>query len=143
MSSRLFFVLCLSLSIPISAFAQLTIKGTVTDERGEGLPNANIIVVGTTTGTNTDAQGNFALYLSEPEAETTIEARYVGYKSARQTIRQNTGLAEVSFQLAVDVLQFDEIVVTGLSVAASKKQLGNAISTLTDRQLESTGATSL
>ena len=143
MSSRLFFVLCLSLSIPISAFAQLTIKGTVTDERGEGLPNANIIVVGTTTGTNTDGQGNFALYLSEPEAETTIEARYVGYKSARQTIRQNSGLAEVSFQLAVDVLQFDEIVVTGLSVAASKKQLGNAISTLTVRQLESTGATSL
>ena len=143
MLSRLFFVLCLSLSISISAFAQLTIKGTVTDERGESLPGANIIVVGTTTGTNTDAQGNFALYLSEPAAETTIEARFVGYKSARQTIRQNSGLAEVSFQLAVDVLQFDEIVVTGLSVAASKKQLGNAISTLTIRQLESTGATSL
>lgn len=143
MLSRLFFVLCLSLSISISAFAQLTIKGTVTDERGESLPGANIIVVGTTTGTNTDAQGNFALYLSEPAAETTIEARFVGYKSARQTIRQNSGLVEVSFQLAVDVLQFDEIVVTGLSVAASKKQLGNAISTLTIRQLESTGATSL
>lgn len=143
MLSRLFFVLCLSLSISISAFAQLTIKGTVTDERGESLPGANIIVIGTTTGTNTDAQGNFALYLSEPAAETTIEARFVGYKSARQTIRQNSGLVEVSFQLAVDVLQFDEIVVTGLSVAASKKQLGNAISTLTVRQLESTGATSL
>ncbi len=143
MLSRLFFALCLSLSIPISAFAQLTIKGTVTDERGESLPGANIIVVGTTTGTNTDAQGNFALYLSEPAAETTIEARFVGYKSARQTIRQNSGLVEVSFQLAVDVLQFDEIVVTGLSAAASKKQLGNAISTLTIRQLESTGATSL
>ncbi len=143
MLPRLFFVLCLSLSIPISAFAQLTIKGAVTDERGESLPGANIIVIGTTTGTNTDAQGNFALYLSEPAAETTIEARFVGYKSARQTIHQNSGLVEVSFQLAVDVLQFDEIVVTGLSVAASKKQLGNAISTLTIRQLESTGATSL
>ena len=143
MLSRLFFVLCLFLSIPISAFAQLTIQGTVTDERGEGLPDANIIVVGTTSGTNTDAQGNFALYLPEPEAETTIEARFVGYKSARQTIRQNNGLVEVSFQLTVDALQFDEIVVTGLSVAASKKQLGNAISTLNIRQLESTGATSL
>ena len=143
MLSRLFFVLCLFLSIPISAFALLTIQGTVTDERGEGLPDANIIVVGTTSGTNTDAQGNFALYLPEPEAETTIEARFVGYKSARQTIRQNNGLVEVSFQLTVDALQFDEIVVTGLSVAASKKQLGNAISTLNIRQLESTGATSL
>ena len=143
MLSRIFFVLCLILSIPISAFAQLTIKGAVTDERGEGLPGANIIVIGTTSGTSTDAQGNFALYLPEPEAETTIEARFVGYKSARQTIRQNNGLVEVSFQLSVDALQFDEIVVTGLSVAASKKQLGNAISTLNIRQLESTGATSL
>ena len=143
MLSRLFFAACLFLSIPISAFAQLTIKGTVTDERGEGLPSANIVIVGTTAGTSTDAQGNFALYLPEPEAETTIEARFVGYKSARQTIRQNNGLAEVSFQLSIDALQFDEIVVTGLSVAASKKQLGNAISTLNIRQLESTGATSL
>ena len=143
MLSRIFFVLCLILSIPISAFAQLTIKGAVTDERGEGLPGANIIVIGTTSGTSTDAQGNFALYLPEPEAETTIEARFVGYKSARQTIRQNNGLVEVSFQLSVDALQFDEIVVTGLSVATSKKQLGNAISTLNIRQLESTGATSL
>ncbi len=143
MLSRIFFVLCLILSTPISAFAQLTIKGAVTDERGEGLPGANIIVIGTTSGTSTDAQGNFALYLPEPEAETTIEARFVGYKSARQTIRQNNGLVEVSFQLSVDALQFDEIVVTGLSVAASKKQLGNAISTLNIRQLESTGATSL
>ena len=143
MLSRIFFVLCLILSIPISAFAQLTIKGAVTDERGEGLPGANIIVIGTTSGTSTDAQGNFALYLPEPESETTIEARFVGYKSARQTIRQNNGLVEVSFQLSVDALQFDEIVVTGLSVAASKKQLGNAISTLNIRQLESTGATSL
>ena len=143
MLSRIFFVLCLIFSIPISAFAQLTIKGAVTDERSEGLPGANIIVIGTTSGTSTDAQGNFALYLPEPEAETTIEARFVGYKSARQTIRQNNGLVEVSFQLSVDALQFDEIVVTGLSVAASKKQLGNAISTLNIRQLESTGATSL
>lgn len=143
MLSRIFFVLCLILSIPISAFAQLTIRGTVTDERGGGLPGANIIVIGTTSGTSTDAQGNFALYLPEIEAEITIEARFVGYKSARQTIRQNNGLAEVSFQLSVDALQFDEIVVTGLSVAASKKQLGNSISTLTVRELESTGATSL
>ncbi|MDE2832779.1 MAG: TonB-dependent receptor plug domain-containing protein [Gemmatimonadota bacterium] len=143
MASRIFFVLCLILSIPISAFAQITIRGTVTDERGEGLPNANIIVIGTTSGTSTDAQGNFALYVPEPEAETTIEARFVGYKSARQTIRQKNGLAEVSFQLSVDALQFDEIVVTGLSAATSKKQLGNALSTLNIRQLESTGATSL
>ena len=143
MLSRLFFVLCLSFSIPTSAFAQLTIKGVVTDERGEGLPGANIIVIGTTSGTSTDTQGNFALLLPEPEAETTIEARFVGYKSDRQTIRQNSGLVEAAFQLAVDALQFDEIVVTGLSVAASRKQLGNAISTLNIRQLESTGATSL
>ena len=133
--SHLFFVSSVSVS------AQLTIEGTVTDERGEGLPGANVIVVGTTLGTAADAEGHFALLLPEPEEATLLEARSVGYKSARQVIRRDNGLAKVRFALTVDALQFDEIVVTGVSVAASKKQLGNAISTVTE--LSSTGATSL
>ncbi len=141
--SRLFFVACVFMASSTSAFAQLTIKGEVTDERGEPLPNVTIIAAAYPLGTITDAQGKFALFLPQPAAETEIEAWFVGYKTSRQTIRQNSGLVEVAFQLSIDALQFDEIVVTGLSAAASKKQLGNAISTLTVSQLESTGATSL
>ncbi len=139
---RLFAVL-LWFGIPATAFAQLTITGAVTDERGEPLPGASVGVVGTTIGTTADADGQFALVLPLLTTETLLEARFVGYQSARQTIRQNDGLTTVVFQLAVDALQLDEIVVTGLSAAASKKQLGNAISTLSARQLETAGTSAL
>ena len=122
---RLFAVL-LWLGIPATAFAQLTITGAVTDERGEPLPGASVGVVGTTIGTTADADGQFALVLPLPEAETLLEARFVGYQSAQRTIRQNDGSTTVVFQLAVDALQLDEIVVTGLSAATSRKQLGHA-----------------
>ncbi|WAC09782.1 carboxypeptidase-like regulatory domain-containing protein [Dyadobacter pollutisoli] len=38
------------------------ITGKVTDENGSGLPGANILIKGTTRGTNTDAEGAFSLY---------------------------------------------------------------------------------
>ncbi len=141
----IFFVVCVFFAFanPIPAIAELTIKGEVVDERGEVLPNVTIIVVDPPLGTITDAQGKFVLFLPQPETATEIEAWFVGYKTSRQTIRQSSGLVEVAFQLSIDALQFDEVVVTGLSAAASKKQLGNAISTLTVSQLESTGATSI
>lgn len=125
------------------ALAQLTIQGQVTDERGEGLPAANVIVVGTTLGTATDNDGNFTLFLPEPGEETVIEARYVGYRSVRERVTRSSGMVEVNFRLRVDALQFDEIVVTGTSAATTKRQLGNAISTVNVREIESSGATAL
>ena len=120
---RLFAVL-LWFGIPAAAFAQLTITGVVTDERGGPLPGASIGVVGTTVGTTADADGQFALVLPRPEAETLIEARFVGYQSAQRAIRQDDDPATVVFQLAVDALQLDEIVVTGLSAARQQKATG-------------------
>ena len=135
--------LLLGLGIPATAFAQLNITGAVTDERGEPLPGASIGVVGTTIGTTADADGQFALVLPLLEAEILLEARFVGYQSAQRTIRQDDGSTTVVFQLAVDALQLDEIVVTGLSAAASRKQLGHAISTVSARQLATAGTSAL
>ena len=135
--------LILWLGIPATAFAQLTITGAVTDERGEPLPGASIGVVGTTIGTTAAADGQFALVLPQPEAETLLEARFIGYQSAQRAIRPDDGMATVVFQLAVDALQLDEIVVTGLSAAASRKQLGHAISTVSARQLATAGTSAL
>ena len=42
--------------------AQTSIRGTVTDaETNEPIPGVNILIQGTTEGTNTDFDGNFAL----------------------------------------------------------------------------------
>lgn len=60
------------------AFAQNTISGTVTDESGEGLPGATVLVKGTQYGAITDIDGKFTLEGSEG-AQLVIT--YTGFKS--------------------------------------------------------------
>lgn len=131
------------LALPVLAFGQLTIQGHVADDRGEPLVGANVIVVGTTRGAVTDASGNFSILVPSPGAETVVQARLLGYKSTRQSVTQTSGIVDVSFNLTLDALQMDEVVITGTSVATSKRQLGNAISTVNIREMESTGATAI
>jgi TonB-linked SusC/RagA family outer membrane protein len=127
---------CLLQVFPLLSFAQLTIEGTVVDERGDPLAAANVIVRGTRFGAATDAQGNYRIFLPAVPDEVVVEARFLGYKSVRQNVVQRSGIAEVNFRLTIDALQMDEIVVTGASVATEKRQLGNAISTVGARELE-------
>ncbi len=109
-----------SLGFPILCFAQLTIQGTITDDRGAGLPGANIIVKGTILGTASDDNGNFTLIVSRPSGQTIIEAHYIGYTAASQTVTEISGIVELNFALAVDALSFDEIVITGSAAPTSK-----------------------
>ncbi len=43
-----------------TSFAQTTVSGTVSEENGP-LPGANVIIKGTTTGTQTDFDGNYSI----------------------------------------------------------------------------------
>ncbi|GAA4280481.1 TonB-dependent receptor [Gaetbulibacter aestuarii] len=69
-------------------FAQTTISGTVVDENSVPIAGANIVVVGTSSGTVTDFDGNFSLTYSQ-NPPFTIEARYVGYETQRAEVTQN------------------------------------------------------
>ena len=61
MSKKLFsFALCLLVSIG-TAFAQGSVSGRVTDESGQPLAGASVVVEGTTVGTNTDLDGKYTL----------------------------------------------------------------------------------
>jgi TonB family protein len=57
------------------------VKGTVTNEKGNPLEGVAIIVQGTTTGTNTDANGDFVLKNVPSDAELVFS--YIGLKSER------------------------------------------------------------
>lgn len=129
-----------SLGFPILCLAQLTIQGTITDDRGAGLPGANIIVKGTILGTASDDNGNFTLIVSRPSGQTIIEAHYIGYTASRQTVTEISGIVELNFALAVDALSFDEIVITGSAAPISKRQLGNTIATISGQSIAESGA---
>jgi len=88
-----------------------TVTGTVTDaETGETLPGVNIQVVGTQTGTTTNAEGAFELTV--PNENATLRFSFVGYQ--QQTVDLN-GRTSVDVALESATLTGEEVVVTGYS----------------------------
>ena len=78
----------------ISAIA--TVTGTVTDgQSGETLPGVNILVKGTSTGTSTDADGNFELTVES--LQDTLVVSYIGYKTKEEPINGRTEI-EIALQ---------------------------------------------
>lgn len=72
----------------VSAYAQTTIKGKVTDDSGQPLPGANIIIVGTSTGTMTDFDGNYTLNASQAPP-FTLQVSSVGFETQTKEVTSN------------------------------------------------------
>ena len=64
------------LLLPLSAMAQVTVTGNVADESGEPVIGASVQVKGTSHGTITDFDGNFAIDVENTKA--TLVISYVG-----------------------------------------------------------------
>jgi outer membrane receptor protein involved in Fe transport len=72
----------------VTSFAQTTITGTVTDDSSIPMPGANIIIIGTTSGTITDFDGNFTLTVDQ-EPPFTIQVSTIGFESQNQEVTSN------------------------------------------------------
>jgi len=83
MKFKFVFALICTLLLPALLFGAETgkVTGKVVDkETGEGLPGANILIVGTSMGAATDLDGNY-LMLNVPAGVYTIRASFVGYRT--------------------------------------------------------------
>jgi len=106
-----------------ASFAQRTISGTVTDEATkEPLIGANVLVVGTSTGTITDFDGKYELKL--PDGATQLEISYTGYSSKTVAI----GASNV-MDLTLSAGQLlDEVVVVGYGTQKQREVTGSVTS---------------
>lgn len=78
-----------------SAFAQTTtIKGKVVDDSGESLIGANVIIEGTTEGTTTDIDGNFAFQTSLTGSKVVLIS-FIGYNDMRKEVTLNGGTVDL------------------------------------------------
>ncbi|MFS4415707.1 SusC/RagA family TonB-linked outer membrane protein [Maribacter sp. 2307ULW6-5] len=112
-----------SLNEPREMGLQSTITGTVLDENGAPLPGASVVIKGTTTGTQTDFDGNFSI---EANADDTLIFSYVGYASQEIAIDGQTSL---SISMAVDAAALDEVVVVGYA-AQTRGDLTGSVSSV-------------
>ncbi|WP_349317637.1 TonB-dependent receptor [Chitinophaga sp. MM2321] len=101
--------LCLMCSAPLFMYAQtgIIVKGRVTDNTGEGLPNVSIRISGGKTGTTSGNDGTYQL--SVPVGVTLVFS-YTGYLPQEKKI--TTG-DPVDIQLQLDVQALNQIVVVG------------------------------
>lgn len=121
MKKKLLLVLFMTSWISISALAQVTVQGKVTDSGNLALPGVSILLEGTTTGTTTDANGNYSL--STPGSGTLVFS-FIGYLPKSMAINNRT---RIDVTLEPDSKQLGEVVVTALGVEREKKALGYSI----------------
>ncbi|MBV6646064.1 MAG: SusC/RagA family TonB-linked outer membrane protein [Cyclobacteriaceae bacterium] len=117
---------------PLWAQSGYKISGTATEASGgEPVIGASVLIDGTTFGTITDIEGNYSFTASVEAGSYNLIISSVGYKTITQSVDLGSSTTvSVDFQLDEDILGLDEVVVTGSSFTASRRQLGNAISSI-------------
>ncbi|MBV1887707.1 MAG: TonB-dependent receptor, partial [Urechidicola sp.] len=115
-----------------SAMYGQTVTGTVVDETNQPLPGADVVLVGTTTGTSTDFNGAFSLDVNAEAG--TIEVSFIGYKTMSFTFTGTTDLGEI--QLVVSDESLDEIVVVGVADIVKDRQTPVAVSTIKAAEIQ-------
>ena len=126
--------LALALVCLVSAWslsAQTTIKGVVTDESGEPLIGAGVVVEGTTIGTVTGIDGDYELTV--PADAVNLVFSFIGL--SEQTI-PIAGQTVINVVLKVDSTFLDEVVVVGYQTVKRRDLLGAVASVGSDKLTE-------
>ena len=111
------FMACLFLAMG-TALAQTKVTGiVVSQEDNQPVVGVSVLVVGTSTGTVTGADGRFSLTV--PEGKTQLRFTYVGMETLEVSARPNMRIV-----LRSDETNIDEIVVTAMGIKRSAKALG-------------------
>jgi TonB-linked SusC/RagA family outer membrane protein len=96
------------------------VSGRIVDEKGAGLPGVNVIVKGTTTGAQTDADGRYTIQV--PDGATLVFS-FVGYASQEVAVG---GRATVDVALAPDSKSLSDVVVVGY-LAQDRQNVSSAV----------------
>lgn len=131
MHMRKLYLLLLGVVFAVApAFAQRTLTGKVTDEKGNPVANASVVVKGTSTGTATKVDGTFSLTV--PAGAKTLLFSAVDMKTLEVAIDASNTLTIV---LKGEEKVMSEVVVTALGIEKSRKNLGYAATTIKNDDL--------
>ncbi len=120
---------------PLTAFAQNSISGTITDSEGNPLPGVSIIVQGQAKGTTSDFDGLYLL--TNITSEDVLLFSYVGFETQEVQIEDKESL---NVQMAESSVGLEEVVVVGYGTV-KKKDLTGAIAKIDAEDLVNTATT--
>ncbi len=141
-----YYALLFLLLLPATALAQATgsLAGKVTEARtGEAMPGVNVIITSLTRGAATNIDGDYDIQ-GLPAGTYDVVAQFVGFKDNHQTATISAGQETVlNFQMDEDLLQLDEVVVTGQAASTEKRKLSANVEVLNVRDIEEAPVTSV
>lgn len=101
---------------------KVVVKGRVLDSTGEPLVGATVFVKGTSTGVNTDVDGNYSISVA---ANQTLEFSYIGMTSKEELVGTRT---VIDVTLDSDGVQLEEVVAIGYGSARKVDVTGSVAS---------------
>lgn len=122
--------LCFAFFMMANVMAQnKTVTGKVTDEKGEAIPMASVLVKGAKIGTTTDASGAFQLEV--PASAKTLVVSNIGYNNTEVAITNSPLIISLTFSAS----RIDEVVVVGYGTQ-KKVNVTGSISSVKASDLE-------
>ena len=106
------------------------VTGTVRDNRGAGVPDANVLVEGTRLGTVSRGDGTYRIP-DVPAGNQVVSVRRLGYQPVRkEVVVQDGGTAVVDFVVEVSATSLSAMVVTGTPGGTQRKAVGNVVASV-------------
>lgn len=98
------------------------LTGTVTDDKGEAIPGATILIKGTNTGLSTDMDGKFTLEV--PIGVSMLQVSFIGMETQEVKIPETTN--HITIVLRPHVSELEEVIVsTGYTQTEKKRASGS------------------
>lgn len=98
----------------------LPVSGTITDEKGNGIPGVIIKIKGANVIATTDVNGNFNINVQEG---TLLEISYLGYKTAEVLVGKNT--KKINLSLEQNISKLDEVSVEAYGKGSQRTATSN------------------
>jgi len=99
------------------------VRGQVTNEQGAPIPNVQVAVKGTTTGTSTNSEGNYFVRATDDQV---LQYRLIGFAPEERLVGQRT---VINVQLRRTVTKLNEVVTTALGQTATAREIGTLFTT--------------
>ncbi|HEY2849265.1 MAG TPA: carboxypeptidase-like regulatory domain-containing protein, partial [Gemmatimonadaceae bacterium] len=123
--------LAVIVTAPSASAQQRRITGHVVATTGEPIASAHIQVQGTTFTALSADDGSFTTLV--PEGSQVLEVRRIGFKHTNFVLEATA--SDVKIEMTKDVLELEQMVVTGTTTSISSVNAANAVTTLQGSEL--------